>query len=147
MKTLRLLLPGCVFLVVGLVVVYCAWLVKSGRPGHTDFYWRRTKYERVVAKARALPLAPGAEEHNTIDGFKVDIARNRAGALTVTITTLDLHHFGMYGYVFSDVPLTQHPNGNYPDLPEVDNPGDMPFADQRIIGQQGRWWSVYNNLT
>jgi hypothetical protein len=59
---------------------------------------------------------------------------------------VDWNHAGVYGYVFSDVPLIPHPNQNYPDYDCIDNPGDMPFADKSILGQGARWWSVYNNL-
>jgi hypothetical protein len=59
---------------------------------------------------------------------------------------VDWNHAGVYGYVFSDIPLSPYPNPNYPDLDCVDNPGDMPFADKSIIGQGQQWWSVYNNL-
>ena len=76
----------------------------------------------------------------------VDIGRGPSGSYTITITTVDWHHAGMYGYVFSDVQLTPHPNVNYPNYQSVDNPGDMPFVDKAIVGQGGRWWAVYNNL-
>ena len=140
---LLLVLPVLIFAVVFSGAI---WWIASGSPGHTDFYWQRARYERIVARARAMPLTPGSQTNTTIEGCRVDIGRNGAGSYTVTITTADRHHAGVYGYVFSDVPLTAHPNANYPDYPEVDNPGDMPFADKRIIGQNGHWWSVYNNL-
>ena len=133
-------------LVFGVVAVYSVWLINSGSPGNVDFYWRRTRYESIAAKARAVALTPGTQTQTTVDGFKVDIQRLETGSYTLTITTLDLHHAGTYGYVFSDLPLTAHPNVHYPNFQEVDNPGDMPFADKRIIGQNGNWWSVYNNL-
>jgi hypothetical protein len=128
------------------LVVYAAWQLSSGLPGNADFYLNRSKYEGVVTKAKALPLAPGAQTQTSVDGFKVDVARSPKGSYTITITTVDWHHAGTYGYVFSDVPLAPHPNVNYPDYSSVDNPGDMPFSDKRIIGQEGHWWSVYNNL-
>lgn len=76
----------------------------------------------------------------------MNAARNASGSYTLTITTVDWNHAGVYGYVFSDVPLTAHPNQNYPDHPEVDNPDDMPFVEKQISGQGGHWWSVYNDL-
>jgi len=145
MKRTRLLLIAPV-LPAGLIVICAGWLVTSGSPGNVDFYWRRAKYESIVAHAKALPLAPGAQTQTTLEGFKVDIELNSRGAYTLTITTRDLHHAGVYGYVFSDATLAAHPNANYPELPAVDNPGNMPFADKRILGQQGHWWSVYNDL-
>jgi hypothetical protein len=125
---------------------YAVWQIGSGSPGNADFYLNRSKYESIVAKAKSLSLVPGAQTHTKVDGLAVDIGRSQSGSYTVTITTVDLHHAGTYGYVFSDVQLTPHPNVNYPDYQSVDNPGDMPFVDRAIIGQGGHWWAVYNNL-
>jgi hypothetical protein len=136
-------------LVVG-VLVYTlgplVWHLSFGRPGHADFYLHQSKYKDIVTRVKERPLAVGAETSTHIDGLLVNVARNASGSYTLTITTVDWHHAGVYGYVFSDVPLTPHPNQNYPDYQSVDNPGDMPFADKPIIGQGGHWWSVYNNL-
>jgi len=41
--------------------VYAAWLIKSGLPGNADFYLKRGKYESLVAKAKSVSLAPGAQ--------------------------------------------------------------------------------------
>src|SRR5258706_420074 len=131
---LSLALPLLIF---AMVILIALWLITSGSPGNADFYWQRARYVNMVAKIKAMPLTPGSETHTTVDGCKVDIRRNSAGSYTITITTADLHHAGVYGYVFSDVPLTPHPNANYPDYQEVDNPGDMPFVDKRIVGQNG----------
>lgn len=120
--------------------VYASLLIKSGLPGNADFYLNRSKYEGIVAKARSVSLAPGAQTQTRLDGLVVDIARSQSGS------TVDWHHAGVYGYVFSEVKLTPHPNVNYPNYQSVDNPGDMPFVDQAIVGQGGRWWAVYNNL-
>jgi hypothetical protein len=122
------------------------WQLSFGRPGHADFYLHQSKYRNIVTAVKRLPLAPGAQTTTRVDGLLVDVARDASGSYTMTITTVDWNHAGVYGYVFSDVPLTSHPNQNYPDFLSVDNPGDMPFSDERIIGQQGHWWSVYNNL-
>jgi hypothetical protein len=143
--------PWLVFaiLVVGLLVYALGplfWQLSFGRPGHSDFYLHQSKYRNIVTRVKELPLAAGAETVTHVDGLLVNAARNASGSYTVTITTVDWHHAGTYGYVFSDVPLTPHPNENYPDSLSVENPGDMPFSDKRIIGQEGHWWSVYNNL-
>lgn len=130
----------------GLAVVLTVSLIYSGLPGNTDFYLHQAKYQSIVAKAKALPLAPGAQTHTTLDGLRVDVGRNPSGSYTVTITTVDWHHAGVYGYVFSDLPVTPQPAENYPDSQSVDNPGDMPFVEKSIIRQGGHWWSVYNNL-
>jgi hypothetical protein len=122
------------------------WQLSFGRPGHVDFYLHKSKYRNIVTRVKELPLAAGAQNSTLVDGVLVNATRNASGAYTVTITTVDWRHAGVYGYVFSDVPLTPHPNQNYPDSLSVDNPGDMPFSDKRIIGQGGHWWSVYNNL-
>ena len=122
------------------------WQLSFGRPGQADFYLHQRKYEGIVRSVKQMPLAIGAQTSTRIDGLLVNAARSKSGSYAVTITTVDWHHAGVYGYVFSDVPLTPHPNANYPDLPSVDNPGDFPFSDRRILGQGGRWWSVYNDL-
>jgi hypothetical protein len=122
------------------------WQLSFGRPGHADFYLHQSKYRNIVTRVKELPLAAGAQNSTRIDGLLVNAARNASGSYTVTITTVDWNHAGVYGYVFSDVPLTPHRNENYPDSLSVDNPGDMPFSDKRIVGQGGHWWSVYNNL-
>jgi hypothetical protein len=122
------------------------WQLSFGRPGQVEFLLHHGKYQDIVSRVKAMPLAPGTQTTTHIDNLLVNVARNAAGAYTVTITTVDWNHAGVYGYVFSDVPLTPHPNENYPDFQSVDNPGDMPFSDKRIIGQGGHWWSVYNNL-
>lgn len=120
--------------------------ISSGLPGNADFYLHQDRYLNIVTRAKALQLAAGAQARTPIDGLLVDVACSPSGIYTITITTVDWNHAGVYGYVFSDVPLIPHPNQNYPDYDCVDNPGDMPFADKSILGQSARWWSVYNNL-
>ena len=142
----RWLLLTPVALVGAGLAVYAAWQITSGSPGNADFYLNRGKYEGIVAKSKAAPLAPGGQTHTSVDGLAVDIALSPKGSYTVTITTVDRGHLGAYGYVFSDEPLTPHPDANYPEYSGVENPGDMPFSDKPIVGQGGHWWSVYNNL-
>lgn len=137
------LIAVCLFVY---VIWPLVWQLGFGLPGHADFYLNQSKYEVIVAKAKALPLEPGAQIRTRVDGLTVDVRRSPEGPYTMTITTVDWHHAGTYGYVFSDTPLTPHPNENYSDYLSVDNPGDMPFLDSGISGQGGRWWSVYNNL-
>ncbi|MBV9925741.1 MAG: hypothetical protein JOZ96_12045 [Acidobacteria bacterium] len=144
-KRPRFLLLAVALTLSGLAA-YAAWQLVRGLPGDADFYLHKEKYEGVVAKAKALPLEPGAQTDAMLEGFKVNVGRGASGSYTVTITTADWHHAGAYGYVFSDVPLTPRPDPHYPDFQGVDNPGDMPFVDKGIIGQGGRWWSVYNDL-
>ena len=122
------------------------WELWTGRPGNVDFYLHQRHYRNIVKKVRELPLAAGAKTNARVDGLLVNETRNASGSYTVTITTVDWNHAGVFGYVFSDEPLSPHPNENYPDYLGVDNPGEMPFSDKRIIGQGGHWWSVYNNL-
>jgi hypothetical protein len=143
MRLLAVALPGAA-LVIGILTF--ASQISSGQPGNADFYLHQDRFLKVVTRAKALDLAAGAQARTIIDGLLVDVARNPSGTYTMTITTVDWNHAGVYGYVFSDVPLAPHPNENYPDYDCVDNPGDMPFADKSIIGQGARWWSVYNNL-
>src|SRR4051812_35220960 len=80
------------------LAAFAAWRVAVGTPGDADFYLRRGRYEGVVAKAKALPLAPGAQTSASLDGLKVDVGRSPSGSYTVTITTADRHHAGAYGY-------------------------------------------------
>jgi len=122
------------------------WQLSFGRPGDADFYLHQSKYKSIVDRVKHMPLAANAQTSTRIDGLLVNAARNASGSYTLTITTVDWNHAGVYGYVFSDVPLIAHPNQNYPDHPEVDNPGDMPFVEKQISGQGGHWWSVYNDL-
>jgi len=143
--------PWLVFAILAVTVLVYAlgpllWQHSFGRPGHANFYLHQSKYRNIVTRVKELPLAAGAETSTRVDGLLVNIARSASGSYTMTITTVDWHHAGVYGYVFSDVPLTAHPNENYPEFLSVDNPGDMPFSDKRIIGQGGHWWSVYNDL-
>lgn len=145
-KKALLVLLGLTALALGLFLIFTIWLIRTGLPGNIDFYLHQRRYESIVAHAKALPLAPGAETHTTWDGLKVDVGRNQSGSYTVTITTVDWHHAGVYGYVFSDLPLTPHPNEQYPESQSIDNPGDMPFVDKSIVRNGGHWWSVYNNL-
>lgn len=132
------------------IIVYVSWTllwqIGFGLPGNANFYLHQSKYGNIVAKAKTLPLAAGAQTSTKIDGLLVNVGRSPSGSYTVTITTVDWHHAGVFGYVFSDLPLAPHPNENYPDSMSVDNPGEMPFSDKRIIGQGGQWWTVYNNL-
>ncbi|MFL6333548.1 MAG: hypothetical protein ACJ754_09595 [Pyrinomonadaceae bacterium] len=144
MKTRYLLLAAA--LPLSGLAAYAAWQFRLGLPGNADFYLHRAKYEGVVARAKALPLEPGAQTSAVIEGLKVDVGRGASGSYTVTITTADWHHAGLYGYVYSDAPLAPRPDSNYPDQQGVENPGDMPFAEREIIGQGGRWWTVYNDL-
>ena len=132
----------------GLIYAFApfVWQFTFGRPGNADFYLHQRKYKNIVARVKELPLAAGAATTTRIDGLLVNAERSTSGSYTLTITTVDWNHAGVYGYVFSDVPLTSHPNENYPDHQAVDNAGDMPFADKRIVNQEGHWWSVYNDL-
>jgi hypothetical protein len=148
-KKIRWSLLG--FSILGLsVLIYMfgpfVWQFTFGRPGNVDFYLHQRKYKNIVARVKELPIAAGAVTTTRIDGLLVNAARSRSGSYTLTITTVDWNHAGVYGYVFSDVPLTSRPNEHYPDRQAVDNPGDMPFADKRIVNQEGHWWSVYNDL-
>lgn len=122
------------------------WQVGLGLPGDTDFYLHQSKYRSIIARVEAQTLAPGAGIHEWVNGYAVEAERSPSGSYAVTITTVDWDHAGVYGYVFSDTPLTVHPNDNYPDYQSIDNPGDMPFVDKEIVSQGGHWWSVYNNL-
>jgi hypothetical protein len=128
------------------VLLPLTWQIYHGLPGNIDYYLHRGKYQSIIVKVKALSLDHNGKANTRIDGALVNVERNQSGTYTVTITTVDWNHAGVYGYVFSDSSLTSHPNANYPDLPSLDNPGDMPFADKRIVGQEGHWWSVYNNL-
>lgn len=141
-----LVLAAIAISVLVFIVGPIVWVVGFGHPGQAEFYLHQDRYQSIVTRVKTLPLAPGAQTSTHLDGLLVNAARATSGTYTVTITTVDSNHAGVYGYVFSDVPLTPHPNENYPDFQSVDNPGDMPFADKRIIGQGGHWWSVYNNL-
>lgn len=141
----RLLLTSAALIGAGLAA-YAAWQVASGSPGNADFYLNRGEYESIVAKSKAVPLAPGGQTHTSVGGRAVDIALSPKGSYTVTIKTVDRGHMGAYGYVFSDEPLTPRPDANYPGYSGVENPGDMPFTDGAIVGQGRHWWSVYNNL-
>lgn len=122
------------------------WQVGFGLPGYADFYLHQSKYRNIIARIKAQSLKPGANIHEWVNGYSVEAERSPSGSYAITITTVDWHHAGVYGYVFSDMPLTIHPNDNYPDYPCIDNPGDMPFVDKGIVGQGGHWWSVYNSL-
>ena len=132
------------------LLVYALWTVVwqlgFGLPGNANFYLHQSKYRSIVATAKTLPLEPGAQTSTRVDGRLVNVGRSQSGSYTVTITTVDWNHAGVFGYVFSDEPLSPHPNENYPDFESVDNPVEMPFSDKRIIGQGGHWWTVYNNL-
>ena len=130
-----------VFSILGLSVLAYAfgplvWQLSFGLPGHADFYLHQNKYRNIVTEVKEVSLAAGAETSTRIDGLLVNAVRSPSGSYTVTITTVDWHHAGVYGYVFSDVPLTPHPNPNYPDSLSVDNPGDMPFADKLVVRLQ-----------
>src|SRR5580765_662488 len=103
---LAVLLVGIAMYVLGPLV----WQLSVGRPGQADFYLHRTKYESIVRSVKQMPLAAGAQVSTRIDGLLVNAARSKAGSYVVTITTVDWHHAGMYGYVFSDDPLAAHPN-------------------------------------
>src|SRR6266496_5263144 len=110
----------------GLIIIVALWLINSGSPGNLDFYLHQNRYKNIVEKAKALAPQAARPIHTNIDGFKVDIERKESNTYTLTITTQDQHHFGVYGYVFSDLPLKPHPADNYPDLSSIDNPGDFP---------------------
>jgi hypothetical protein len=131
---------------IAVVLLPLGWQIYNGLPGNIDYYLHREKYQSILTKVKALQLYPAAQTITRVDGMLVNVERDRSGAYTVTITTVDWNHAGVYGYVFSDASLTPHPNVNYPDFISVDNPGEMPFADKSIIGQGGHWWTVYNNL-
>jgi len=143
-RRLMLALPAAALLL--WVAWTLLWQIGFGLPGYADFYLHQGKYRSIIAKVKAQPPAPGASVHEWVDGYSVDIARSPSGSYAATITTVDWDHAGVYGYVFSDTPLTIHPNDNYSAPPSVDNPGGMPFVDKEIVGQGGHWWSVYNDL-
>jgi hypothetical protein len=106
--------PWLVFAMLGLgVLVYAVgpllWELSFGRPGQADFYLHQSKYRNIVTQVKGLPLAAGAKTSTRVDGLFVNATRSAAGSYTVTITTVDWNHAGVYGYVFSDDPLTPHP--------------------------------------
>lgn len=121
------------------------WQIGFGLPGYADFYLHQSKYRNIIAKVKAQTLAPGASTQEWVDGYLVDVARSPPGSYAVTITTADRGHAGVYGYTFSDTPLTAHPDENAPTYPVVDNPGSLHFVDGAILGQGGHWWSVYDD--
>jgi hypothetical protein len=142
----RWVVIGLLGVVLAIGILTLASQISLGQPGNADFYLHQDRYLNIVARAKALQIPAGAQARTTIDGLLIDVARSPSGAYTMTITTVDWNHAGVYGYVFSDVPLIPHPNQNYPEYDCIGNPGDMPFADKSIIGQGARWRSVYNNL-
>ena len=121
------------------------WQVGFGLPGDADFYLHQSKYRNIITRIKAQSLKPGASIHEWVNGYSVEAERSPSGSYAMTITTVDWHHAGVYGYAFSDTPLTTHPDDNDPEQPVVDNPGDIHFVDKAIVGQGGRWWSVYDN--
>ena len=122
------------------------WQVGFGLPGYMNFYLHYGKYQRMVAQVKSQHLTPGQKISELIDGDDVVAERSLSGSYALTIITQDWDHAGVYGYVFSDTPLTIQSNDNYPSESRIDNPGDMPFVDKAIVGQGRHWWSVYNNL-
>ena len=126
-----------------------------GLPGSLDFYLHRTKYLNIVAQVKAQPLTSGRKMHERVDGYRVDVERSPSGSYTITITTRDWGHIAAYGYVFSDIPMADHPSNIDSGFYSVDNPGDMPYTNKDdfpflaggIAGQDGHWRAVYNPMT
>ena len=56
------------------------WQLSFGRPGQAEFYLHHGKYQDIVSRVKAMPLAPGAQTTTHIDGLLVNAARNAAGA-------------------------------------------------------------------
>lgn len=122
------------------------WQIGLGLPGDMNFYLHSGKYQRIVTKIKAQHLARGQKVSEQLEGDDVVAERSGSGSYTLTIITQDWDHAGIYGYVFSDTPLTVQPDANYPGEFGIDNPGRMPFVDKAIAGQGRHWWSVYDNL-
>jgi len=135
-----------IIVIAAIVFVYVAWQAFSGMPSDIDFYTHQSRYRNIVAQVKAMPTTSEAYINTWIDDFAVRAKRTPSGAYIIEITTLDMGHAGVYGYVYSDMPLTAHPDSNYEDEPSIDSPGHLTFANEKVKGQDGHWWSVYNNL-
>ena len=106
-----------------------------GMPGRIEFAVHHRRYERIVDEVKKRGTAPGGEK---IDGLMTSWNRGADGRLVISIMTLDWHHAGSYGYVYSEASTA-------PALGQEDDdlPGRLIFLDRKM---RDRWWSAYNNL-
>ena len=74
------------------------------------------------------------------------ITRAQSGEYSIQIVTRDHHHFGTYGYIYHDRPESPRPDAHYPDLLATGHGGPLVFYGKKIPGQDGHWWTGYNNL-
>jgi hypothetical protein len=118
-------------------------------PGTGEFRFHRTRYEQIIAKVKALGIAPGTEYrylylssgldpatlgrkrvNNTDMEGMVEVFRDDTiGARTIIITTLDRGHFGTFGYAYAETPNSFPP------------PGSMWGSEEQI---DAHWWIAAN---
>jgi hypothetical protein len=136
-----------IWIVGSLVFIACVISYFLRSPGTVDFHLHRAKYERIIATAKGMGVAPGTNnhfwitpelepvpptqiiKHNDMLGM-VDVFRDDSGSYRVSIVTSDEGFSGTFGYLFSDGPLF-FPDGST-GLTSV----------QRQIA--AHWWTGYN---
>jgi hypothetical protein len=116
-------------------------------PGTVDFHLHKSRYERIIAVAKAMGIAPGANNHFWITPDlepvppdriikhsdmlgMVDVARDDVGGYRVSIVTSDEGYSGTFGYIFADGPLF------FPD-----NSTGLTSVQRQLATH---WWTGYN---
>jgi hypothetical protein len=130
-------------------------------PGSIVYFWIHQRHFEHVARFIASQSLPPDEVALFTDGDpvptrggpkwdltgQISAMRTGDGNLAVMILTRDLHHAGMFGYLFSERAPSQKELG--PDSWSGSHesfgiPGDREwFVSKRLSSQ---WWSVYNDL-
>lgn len=130
-------------------------------PGTFD----RARWEAVVARARALAIAPGETRELRLDDLAdpgtlrlrrpgevaargqgagdVWAKKSADGTLVVVIETRDLGHAGEYGFAYSETPLAPSPFAG--EWLSLDVPGRLSLVLPRMRIDD-HWWEVVYNL-
>lgn len=115
-------------------------------PGISEFRFHRTRYEQIVAKAKASGVESGSHLWTSSDMNPASLSRkpintenmegmvevyryDETGAYMIIITTQDQGHLGTFGYYFSDTP------NHFP------NDGSMWQPTSQI---DAHWWIAEN---
>ena len=142
-----------------LLLLLSSW---ASMPGRTDFMLHEGRYQAIIQAVEAQGIRMGEQRefflrdpsspaslqavdpNETVDRGTgtgtVWIRRTGKSAYIVSILVADLGHAGLYGYLYSDVPLSVISDDSDA---TINAPGPMQQVQMQL---NERWWVIYNDL-
>jgi hypothetical protein len=144
---------------IGLLLLVSSW---ASMPGRTDFLLHESRYQAIFQAAAAQGIRMGEQREfflndpsspeslQAVDPNEtadcgtgtgtVWIRRTGKNAYIVSILVADLGHAGLYGYLYSDVPLSVISDDSDA---TINAPGPMRQVQMQL---NEHWWVIYNDL-